>query len=477
MRRIFLITSREYRRMVSLPGFWIVSLIVPVLVILAPFASSLGKSKTAGYVLVDKSGQYAASINRRIELDYQREVLFQLLMYAREWRARGNSAPDIQSSPQAGTASSDALVQSFIAEGGAPAVLRQLKTKLLPSAPPFDPPVRPLVEIPVPENIDTSDADRFGGSIGARFQESVKTEAGSVALAVAVYIPQNVDSGGQIRVWSSGAAGTPLIQGVKAALTDALRLKALRGAGIDPLSAARIGSLSAPVSVAAPETPAPGRQSQVHSRLPQIMAFLLLISMMITGSMMLQGLVEERSNKLLEAVLACVSPRDLMIGKLAGISAIGLSIVAIWVSAAVIIIRINPSSPLGFLLPALASLGETPWIAAAMFFYFLVGFLTIGMIFLAVGLTRESMQEAQAYLIPIAILIAVPTALVTSMISRDPGALIPRIFSWIPIYTPVIMLARLESGVSSFELAATLPCCLRSALSSCSRSDGSSKPT
>ncbi len=56
MRRIFLVTAREYRRMVSLPGFWIVSLIMPVLVILAPFARSLGKSKTAGYVLVDKSG-------------------------------------------------------------------------------------------------------------------------------------------------------------------------------------------------------------------------------------------------------------------------------------------------------------------------------------------------------------------------------------------------------------------------------------
>ena len=133
-RAAALITSREYRRMVSLPGFWIVSLIVPVLVILAPFASTLGKAKTAGYVLVDKSGQYAASIDRRLELDYQRQVLFQLLMYAREWRAGGSSAQDFQSSPQAGTSSSDAMVEGFIAEGGAPAVLRQLKPRYLPAS-------------------------------------------------------------------------------------------------------------------------------------------------------------------------------------------------------------------------------------------------------------------------------------------------------------------------------------------------------
>ena len=144
-----------------------------------------------------------------------------------------------------------------------------------------------------------------------------------------------------------------------------------------------------------------------------------------------------------------------MIGKLAGISSIGLSIVGIWVAAAVLILNLYPSSPLGFLLPALASLSQTPGIAAAMFFYFLVGLLTIGMIFLAVGLARESMQEAQAYLMPVALIIAVPTALVSAVIIRDPNGLIPRIFSWIPIYTPVIMLARLESGVSRFELFGT----------------------
>ncbi len=126
-----------------------------------------------------------------------------------------------------------------------------------------------------------------------------------------------------------------------------------------------------------------------------------------------------------------------------------------WVAGAVLILNLYPSSPLGFLLPALASLSQTPGIAAAMVFYFLVGFLTIGMIFLTVGLTRESLQEAQAYLMPLALIIAVPTALVSTVIFRDPNGLMPRIFSWIPIYTPVIMLVRLESGVSRFELFGT----------------------
>jgi ABC-2 type transport system permease protein len=274
-------------------------------------------------------------------------------------------------------------------------------------------------------------------------------------LAVAVYIPGNVDYGGQVRVWTNGPAGNTLVQDVRIELTQSMRLKALHAAGVDPLSAAQIESLSVPVSIAPPEMPTAGSEAMVHSILPLALAYLLLASMMITGSMMLQGLVEERSNKLLEAVLACVSPRELMAGKLVGISAIGLSIVGIWVGAAVTIIKAQPSSPLSFLLAALTSLRKTPGIAAAMIFYFLAGYLIIGMIFLAVGLMRDSMQETQAYLMPLALVIAVPSAGLFSLIYRDPNGVVPRIFSWIPLYTPVTMLARLQSGVSLFDLFGT----------------------
>ncbi len=456
MRRILLVTAREYRRTVTSPAFWIVALIVPVLVIVAPLAQTFfGRLKTAGYVLVDQSGRYRAQINRRVELDYQRQVLVQLLAYAEEWRTAGTAPPNVQTSLQAGASLSDSLVEAFVSAGGATAALRELKPRLSPGAPPFQPPPRPLVELPLPQDIDTANAARFGATIGPHFQQSISTSSGSAVLAVAVYIPADVDSGGQVRVWTSGAAGAALMQDVKLELSGSLRLKALQAAGVDPLSAARIETLGAPVSIAAPETHATGTPALAHSVLPLAFAYLLLVSMMITGSMMLQGLVEERANKLLEAVLACVSPRELMIGKLVGISAIGLSIVGIWALATVVIVQVNPSSPLGFLIPALASLWQTPGIAAAMFFYFLAGFLTIGMIFLAIALVRDSMQEAQAYLMPLALLIAVPSVLLASVISRDPNGLLPRIFSWIPIYTPVVMLARLQSGVSSLDLFGT----------------------
>ena len=456
MRRILLVTAREYRRMVALPAFWMVALIVPVLVILVPLVQrSFGRLRTAGYVLVDQSGRYRAQIARRVELDYQRQVLLQLLAFAEEWRTPGAAPLNVQPSLQAGDTSIDSLVETFAAAGGATAALRGLKPRLLPDAPPFQPPPRPLVELPLPPDIDTTTADRFGAAIGPWFQKSIGTSPGTEPLDIAVYIPADVDSGGQARVWTSSAAGAALVQDLKLELTGSARLKALQAAGVDPLSAARIETLRAPVAVAPPETHAVGAPALAHSGLPLALAYLLLISMMITGSMMLQGLVEERANKLLEAVLACVSPRELMTGKLIGISALGLSIVTIWVLATVVVVRLNPSSPLGFVIPALASLAQTPGIAVAMVFYFLAGFMTTGMIFLAIALVRDSMQEAQAYLMPVALFISVPSMLLASVISRDPNGLLPRIFSWIPVYTPLVMLARLESGVSSVDLFGT----------------------
>ena len=62
----------------------------------------------------------------------------------------------------------------------------------------------------------------------------------------------------------------------------------------------------------------------VRSVVPLLSAYILLMSLLLSGNWILQGLVEERSNKLIETVLACISPDELLYGKLAGTVAVGL---------------------------------------------------------------------------------------------------------------------------------------------------------
>jgi polyvinyl alcohol dehydrogenase (cytochrome) len=442
--------------MIGLPAFWVISLLIPLIIAVAPVAQSLlSRPQTVGYVLIDKSGRYAPQVNERVDVDYQRQVLIALLQYVQQWRI-DSVAPVGEQAAQAQSSSSDAAVRNFVAAGGAQAVLRALKPRLSPNAPAFRAPPRPFLELPLPEGVLAESADLLGTSIGPHLHETFKTTAGEAALSVAIYIPKDVDSGGRVRVWADSQAAAPLMQDLRVEVARGLRLKALGAAGVDPLSAAQIEGLGAAVSITPPEKIAGGRQTAIPSALSLVLMELLLVSTAITGSMMLQGLLEERSNKLLEAVLACVSARELLVGKLLGISAIGLSIAGIWISAAIVIAYLEPSSPVAFLIPELASISRAPGIVAAMIFYFLAGYLTIGMIFLAVGALSDSAPDAQSYLMPLVLLIAVPAVALARSIYRDPNGLVAQIFSWIPLYTPVTMLARLQVGVSAFEIAGTV---------------------
>ena len=77
------------------------------------------------------------------------------------------------------------------------------------------------------------------------------------------------------------------------------------------------------------------------------------------------------------------------------------------------------------------------------------------MAFLAIGAVSNSMQDAQAYLMPVMMLLMLPVILMMGSIFSNPGGMLPRLMSWIPVYTPFAMLARLGSGVSVGELLGT----------------------
>ena len=174
-----------------------------------------------------------------------------------------------------------------------------------------------------------------------------------------------------------------------------------------------------------------GGRVSVKSAVPLALVYLLLITAITTGSMMLQGVIEERSNKLLEAVLACVRPSSLMYGKLLGLGAVGLSIVAVWAGCAVAAAFSAPGVISDVLKPSLTAINQ-PWLIAALLFYFLSGYLILSMVFLTIGSLSDSMQDAQAYLTPVILLTMMPVMFMMQATLRDPDALFTHVLSWIP---------------------------------------------
>jgi len=444
MNRILLVARRDFLQIVSTRAFKITLLIVPLMLGLWTGAtSSLRPTSTVAYVVADAGGGVAPVIERRVTLDYQRQVMRDLSAYAARW----NLPPPVKD--QDGYQADDAGVERFIAQGGADGALRRMHPPAGATA--FKRPPAPYLRVAVPGNVPVDrGAEAFGRAIAPYLANDIETPQGKRPLAVAVYVPER----GPLRLWTNGRNGNGLIDLIQEERTHLLRMAALAANGVSPAAAAGIEAMEAPMAVSAP--PAGGGRGQVivRSFVPLALTYLLLMATLITGGMMLQGVIEERSNRLLEAVLACVEPRELMVGKLIGLGAVGLTIVATWIGCALLAAFSIDGAVADYLRPSLAALNE-PWMILVLAYYFFCGYLMLAMLYLTIGSLSNSMQDAQAYLMPVMMAVLVPVMLIANSIILNPGSLLPRVMSWIPFYTPFAMLARLGSGVTVAEILGT----------------------
>jgi ABC-2 type transport system permease protein len=317
--------------------------------------------------------------------------------------------------------------------------------------PAFKPQPPPYVRVAVPGDVPvTQGPQAFAHAVAPYLTNDIQTPEGKRPLAVAAWIPAS----GPAQLWTNGRNGNALIDAIRDERTRQARLALLQGNGIAPEAATRIQNLEAPVAVIVPAAGGGRAQMMMRSIVPLGLVYLLLLAAMITGGMMLQGVIEERSNRLLEAVLACVEPRELMLGKLIGLGGVGLTIITAWIGCALLAAFAMESTVSDYLRPSLAALNQ-PWMIPVLAFYFFTGYLMLGMIYLTIGSLSNSMQDAQTYLMPITMGVMLPVILLMNSTIQNPDGVLPRVMSWIPIYTPFAMLARLGSGVSLVELLGT----------------------
>jgi ABC-2 type transport system permease protein len=452
MNAMLLVALREFRQICATRSFWITLLLLPMAFMVTQFTVRLTQPPPGvAVVIVDASGRYGPAIQKRFALDQDRQALDDLATYAQRWKIAptGDGAAWGQG-PHLFTPQE---VAAFEASGGVPAAQAQIAALKPAKAPPFKAPTAGVIPIPPPAGVVTDQGpEAFGASLAPHLKRNVATPVGPRPLGLGVYLPANLGApGAGVGMWSNGRQSEPLVETVRQELNGIARLQALQTSGIDMTALGRIQALNLPVTLTLPPGGSSRIQALQRSGLPLALAYLLLMSLMMSGSWMLQGLIEERSNKLLEAVLACVRPDDLLYGKLIGVLAVGMVMIVAWVGFAVIVAFSVEGAVADFLRPALTSI-SSPWIIAAMAYYFLAGYLAISMLFLAVGAVSDSMRDAQGYLTPIIMAIALPFAAIASSILQDPDGPLPRILSWIPLYAPFAMMARLGSGVAPGEV-------------------------
>ena len=205
-----------------------------------------------------------------------------------------------------------------------------------------------------------------------------------------------------------------------------------------------------------------GRGSDASRRANMIfalaVAFLLYMSMILYGQVVLRGVLEEKSTRVAEVVVSSVSPETLLAGKVLGVGAVGLTQQAIWVAAtlylgsftAPILARMAPKGAAG----AIGSSGAGGLAAMSMpeihigsllliLLFFILGYGVYSSLYAAVGATVNSEQEAQQALAPILVLI-VSSALVIQPAILNPSGTLARVMSMVPFSAPIIMPLRMS---------------------------------
>jgi ABC-type Na+ efflux pump permease subunit len=269
---------------------------------------------------------------------------------------------------------------------------------------------------------------------------------------IIVEIPQAYPADRRIGIYSDDDVPGSFIAKLQEVLTLDLRTRLLAEAGITGERAALVQTIAPTIAV---DTPPPGGGARevllVRSIVPIALAYMLMMSLMLSGSWMLQGSVEERSNKLIESLLACISPEELMYGKLLGGLAVGLMMLSVWVGCAAIATYATQGFLADMIRPALEPI-SSPAIIAAIIFFFIAGYIMISAIFVAIGSMADSMSEAQGFMMPVILLILLPITFLLQAVLAGSDGIAVQIFTWVPLWTPFAVLARLGSGIEAWEL-------------------------
>lgn len=174
-----------------------------------------------------------------------------------------------------------------------------------------------------------------------------------------------------------------------------------------------------------------------------VMAILLSMTTMIYGMNVARSIIQEKTSRIFEVMLAIAKPGDLLAGKLIGVGAVGLTQIAIWLVAGAGILL----SPLAAAVMTGRLAVHVTWTEAILFpVYFLLGYLLYSSLFAGLAATCETEQELQMYM-PLA---AAPTWLsfaLIVLIMNDSNSIWSIAASLFPPTAPIVMFLRMASEV------------------------------
>jgi len=197
-----------------------------------------------------------------------------------------------------------------------------------------------------------------------------------------------------------------------------------------------------------------------------ILGFVIYGSMFAYGGIVMRGVIEEKTSRIIEVVVSSVRPFELLLGKVLGVGALALTQFAFWITAGTGITMI--STPVMLMLMDSPATGQDPLTEADLPFtmpaieselivffliFFLLGYLMYSAMFAAVGSALESETENQQLMLVVSMPIIIPIFFLGT-VAADPDSSLSLVLSLIPFFSPIIMPVRMAiMNVPYWEVA------------------------
>ena len=213
-------------------------------------------------------------------------------------------------------------------------------------------------------------------------------------------------------------------------------------------------------------------QAEASMGIGFISGILIYMFIFMYGTMVMRGVIEEKTSRIVEVIISSVKPFQLMMGKILGVALVGLTQFVLWILLTIIISTVAElafldanvmatemnSSDQSVILAQVAELTggiNLLQIFLAFIFYFLAGYLMYSALFAAVGSAVDAEADTQQFVLPITIPLILSFVLITPIMENPDGTL-AFWMSMIPFTSPVIMMVRLPFGVANWELALSI---------------------
>jgi len=198
-----------------------------------------------------------------------------------------------------------------------------------------------------------------------------------------------------------------------------------------------------------------GSNAKIASLTGYITGFLIYFILIVYGSQVMMGVMEEKTNRIAEIMVSSVKPFQLMVGKIIGIAAVALTQFLLWIAFIFLIYNITKSGAaanaslsavVGQAQSVFSSL-NVPLLLILFAFYFLGGFFFYASLYAAIGsAVNEDMREAQSLSFPVTMIIIFAIFILT-IAMQDPTSPVAVWGSIIPFTSPIIMMARVPYGI------------------------------